>query len=98
MIGQWKNFEELEENLSLPEAEAILDARRREKWDQQKFAAALKGVEVDDYDTAHGVAVKSGDDVRREAMAELRGMSEEQIAFEELGIMIIDEQEDEGKY
>jgi hypothetical protein len=34
---------------------------------------------------------KTAEDIRREAEAEIRGVSEEQLAFEEIGIQIIEE-------
>ena len=47
LLGHWENFADLEEKLSLPELRAILDAKRREQHEQNKFAAALKGIDLD---------------------------------------------------
>lgn len=74
----------------MPELELLLDTVRKKEWNANKFAAALKGVKVDDYDAAHSTE-KTADDIRREAEAEVRGMTEEQLAFEEIGIQIIEE-------
>jgi len=37
----------MEENLSMPELIAILNAKQKEDYEQRKFAAALKGVDID---------------------------------------------------
>jgi hypothetical protein len=85
--GAWKNFEDIEENLSLPEIEQILDASRRRDWDRNKFAAALKGVELDDYPTSsNSEAEVTAEDIKRRAEAKIRGISEDEIALEEMGI------------
>lgn len=87
MLGQWKNFEEIEESLSLDELSAILDAARKQEHNRQKFAAGLKGINLDE---------KRGDeltfeDIKRRAEAKNRGVSEEQIEFGEVGFAVIQE-------
>ncbi len=47
-MGNWKNYDELEENLSLEELLAVLNAQRRQERDKQKFLAALQGVDLSD--------------------------------------------------
>ena len=47
LLGHWKNFADLEEKLSLPELQAILEAAREKEHRRNKFAAALKGVNLD---------------------------------------------------
>lgn len=86
--GAWKNFEEIEDNLSLPEIEQILDSYRESKWEQNKFLAALKGIELDDYHTAtrSGDGEVTAEDIKRRAEAKIRGISEEELVFEELSI------------
>lgn len=46
--GNWKNFDEMEEEISLPELKALLNAIREKERREQKFAAALKGVDLDE--------------------------------------------------
>ena len=48
LIGQWKNFDELETNLSLEELIAILDAKRKKDYEDKKFLAAIQGVDLDE--------------------------------------------------
>lgn len=44
----WKDYEELENSLSMPELTAVLVAKRESKFEEQKFLAALQGVDLDD--------------------------------------------------
>jgi hypothetical protein len=44
----WKDFEELEASLSMPEITAILVAKREQEHNQNKFNAALQGVDLDE--------------------------------------------------
>lgn len=48
MLGIWKDFEELEESLSMPELVALLDSKREKDYEDKKFAAALQGVDLDE--------------------------------------------------
>lgn len=43
----WDNYEDLEEKLSLDELMATLEAAREREHRQNKFMAALKGVDLD---------------------------------------------------
>lgn len=48
LTGIWKNFEELEESLSMPELLSILSTKRELDYESRKFAAALQGVNLDE--------------------------------------------------
>lgn len=48
LLGIWKNIAELEAELSLPELEAMLKAYREQENRRNKFAAALKGIDLDE--------------------------------------------------
>lgn len=86
-MGAWKDFEEMETNLSLPELEAILDAARKRERNAQRFQAALKGVKLDDEEQKD----LTGDDIRRRAEAKMRGMTDEEYDLSEIGIQIEEE-------
>lgn len=75
----------MELNLSLPELEAILEAARKREHERNKFAAALKGVKLDDPGEE---ALPTGDEIRLRAEAKRLGVSEEQLTFAEVGIEI----------
>lgn len=48
MLGHWKNFEELETNLTIEELLKILDAAREREAGQRKFMAQLQGISLED--------------------------------------------------
>lgn len=47
LIGIWKDFEELETSLSMPELVAILESKREADYNDKKFMAAMQGVDLD---------------------------------------------------
>lgn len=47
MIGHWKNFDELESNLSMEELISLLDTIRKKDYEDKKFLAAIQGVDLD---------------------------------------------------
>lgn len=48
VLGIWKNFDELEKSLSMPELMAILESTRELDYNEKKFLAAMQGVDLDD--------------------------------------------------
>jgi uncharacterized protein (DUF885 family) len=88
LLGHWKNFDEIEDSLNLEELQAILVAAREQEHSRQKFAAALKGV---DLDAGSNNEETSFEDVKRRAEAKLRGVSEEQIEFSDIGIAVFED-------
>lgn len=47
LLGNWKNYDQLEEELSIDELIATLDAYRKQKREERKFFAALQGVDIE---------------------------------------------------
>ena len=47
LIGIWKDYEELEQSLSMPELTATIKAKRDLDYSDKKFAAAMQGVDLD---------------------------------------------------
>lgn len=47
MLGQWKDYEELEESLSMPELTATLISKREKEYQERKFLAAIQGVDIE---------------------------------------------------
>lgn len=47
-MGIWKDYQELEDNLSMPELIEILVAKRKNEHENRRFLAALQGVTLDD--------------------------------------------------
>lgn len=48
LLGIWKNYEELETSISVPELTAIINSRRELDYDEKKFLAALQGINLDE--------------------------------------------------
>lgn len=47
LLGIWKDYEELETSLSMPELTKTLDAKREADYADKKFMAAIQGVDLD---------------------------------------------------
>jgi hypothetical protein len=47
LLGIWKDYEELEESLSMPELTATLGSKREYDYADKKFHAAMQGVDLD---------------------------------------------------
>lgn len=46
-LGIWKDYEELESSLSMPELIATLETKRELDYDEKKFLAAIQGVDIE---------------------------------------------------
>jgi len=47
MLGIWKNYEELESSLSIPELMAVIASKRELDYEEKKFLAAIQGVDLE---------------------------------------------------
>jgi hypothetical protein len=47
LIGAWKNFDDLENSISMPELISLLEVKRELDYGDKKFAAAMQGVDID---------------------------------------------------
>jgi translation initiation factor 1 (eIF-1/SUI1) len=47
LVGIWKDYEELEMSLSMPEMLATLNSKRDAEYQERKFLAAIQGVDLD---------------------------------------------------
>jgi hypothetical protein len=50
LLGIWKDYNELEESLSLSEIMAIISSKRELDYQEKKFFAAIQGVDLEDSD------------------------------------------------
>lgn len=48
LLGIWKDYEELEKSLSLAELFATLESKRESDYQDKKFTASLKGIDLDE--------------------------------------------------
>lgn len=46
LLGIWKDFDDLESSLSMPEITALLTTKRDKDFEDKKFSAAIQGVEL----------------------------------------------------
>lgn len=60
-MGIWKNYEELEDNLSVDELLSTLNSQRKLEMERQKFLAAIQGISLDD-EQPKDIAELSGTD------------------------------------
>jgi phage-related minor tail protein len=68
-LGNWRNYEELEENLSMPELIQTLKSFKKQKSEDRKFAAGLKGIELNiDEDEEEVPEGKTFEDIQRKAL------------------------------
>lgn len=47
LLGIWKDYEELEVSLSMPELLETLKAKRESEYSERKFLAAIQGIDID---------------------------------------------------
>jgi hypothetical protein len=47
LLGIWKDYEELEESMSMPEITSTLSVKRELDYAEKKFLAAMQGVDLD---------------------------------------------------
>jgi hypothetical protein len=47
LLGIWKDFEELESSISMPELTSILNVKRDLDYQEKKFMAGIQGVDLD---------------------------------------------------
>lgn len=72
----------MEINLSLPELEAILDASRTQEMNRNRFAAALKGITLNEDETTED----RFNSIEARAKAKAAGISEDEYELAGLGI------------
>lgn len=74
----------MEETLTLNELYLLAGAGREREYKDQKFLAALKGIDLDEEQNSETQA--SFEEVQRKAEAALAGKSEEEHTFADIGI------------
>lgn len=74
VCGAWKNYSELEDSVSVQELILTVEAIRKEKYDDRKFAAAMKGISLDD-DSSDDPLAKA----RKRVAAKRAGLAEDDI-------------------
>lgn len=86
LLGHWKNYEELENQLSMPELVATVEAQQETERRNFKFFAALKGIDLDESDKTESdferIKRKAlGDDPDTNDIVNLKGKLAEEAGF-----------------
>lgn len=87
MVGAWSSIQHMEESITLEELYAYMAAGQRAEHRRNKFAAALKGVNIDE----HAQEDSDFERTKRKAAADLSGKSEEEYVFDLIGIEFEDD-------
>ena len=90
MLGIWKDFTELEESISMPELTAILEASRDKERREQKFLAALQGVDLDD-DSEETDSVRAFEEVKERVMNRIENVPDRPGGLEDVDYVVADE-------
>jgi hypothetical protein len=65
LLGNWKNYDDLENNLSMPELVQTFKSMQKTKEEKRKFLASLQGVDLGEESQEEG---SSFEEVRLRAM------------------------------
>ena len=84
LLGNWKDFAELENSLSLPELEAMLHAYREREYRQHQFDAAIAGIDLES--GAADEARMRQEIIEARAQARIRGENPEGAEWSVYGI------------
>lgn len=82
-MGLWKNFEDMEDSLTLDELEAILVASRKKEERDRAFAAALQGVDLSE---GSDEGTPSFEDIKQRAAAKASELTTEEFNFSQFSI------------
>lgn len=84
LLGIWDNIEDLERKINLDELRLILDAARERDYRNQRFLAAIQGIDLDE-----GVREQNAsrfEEVELRAQACLQGKTIDELEFDILGL------------
>lgn len=79
LLGNWRNFDELESNLSYPELEAMVKSLREREQRNNHFLAALQGIDMNKGKTVDDPVER----IKRKVRAKAAGVDEETMRFRE---------------
>ena len=65
LLGNWKNYEELEDSLSMPEMIQTFKSMQKSESEKRKFLASIQGVDLGQEENENGTTFE---DVRRRAL------------------------------
>ena len=65
LLGNWKNYDELEDNLSMPELIQTFKSMQKTEEEKRKFLASLQGINLNEETKEEGPTF---DDIRKRAL------------------------------
>jgi len=84
LLGIYKSYEELEENLTIAEMNLLLKANAKKEERLHRVLAAVNGIKWDDEET--GSAEEAVDRIAKNVDSKLNGKTDEQVELEAMGI------------
>lgn len=90
LLGIYKSFEELEENLTIEELNLILKADAQKEDRNHRFFAAINGIPWGGGEKGQETGEEAMERIRKEAEAALAGKSVEEIDLEAAGIKFVE--------
>lgn len=91
LLGIWKDYEELELSMSMPELVATLEAKREMDYQEKKFLAAIQGVDLeansdsgpaeDPWEAMKARVFSGGDATSSDDVVSLQGYSAQKAGF-----------------
>lgn len=86
LIGPWRNIKDLEESLNLPELELVVSAARDREERNNRWLAAVNGVDLSQTEGQN--AKEKVEEMKRRREALDAGKTFEEFEFDEFGIEI----------
>lgn len=85
LLGIWKNVEDLEESLNLPELELVVTQAREREMRHNRFMAAIQGIDIDK--DSEDSAKRRVEEMKQRVAAEKAGVSQDHF---EMGLFGLD--------
>mgnify|MGYP003295935890 CR=1 FL=1 len=94
--GSWKSLEDLEDNITLDELTEIIQAHRKQRFEDRKFMASLQGHEMQDGNDGGGEdaftrAKRRAVERLEKERVEQGGLSNNDMELSSIGIAVIKE-------
>lgn len=79
MLGHWKNYDELEESLTIEELILTVESIRDREHRHNKFLAAMQGVDLDEETVTRDITTLSGSAAEKAGFGINQGLGYEKV-------------------
>ena len=79
MLGHWKNYDELEETLTIEELILTVESLRDKEHRHHKFLAAMQGVDLDEETVTRDITTLNGSTAEKTGFGIGQGLAYEQV-------------------